>query len=653
MIKIRVFNILSLVLLVAMVACRGAAPTAVARMDGTWISNVDGRMRILVLQERADGRLLGYIPTSPATFISGGFRADSSVNINLSGADPLHSWNATISGTLHDNSLVATYTESSETSTLTFERAPGTFSVEHWVFFANGTDDKVRAMRILAPDGTFIAGGFVGVGNCNLLTCGGDIANWTISGATHTITMVSSGTCASSSTLTGTWDSSSLFLTGSYTTRYCDGSKDGTFTGVKEGLTTIADIRGILQMQADFTDRIEHESATAADAFASSYLYNEKTKSAWESQLATLYANYNTLEARIAGVMQIITYNDAEVFPYLRSAPRMTWRFIINGEPAAGGAREAVMNIATDPLSTDPLFSEELYWLGNEGSRSVFTGNGYTQPFSITMPILPGDAAHTAYGLWPFGAHGGGHPEGHPGWDVVYKAGAKAVAAADGTVVDIKPNTYHPGEWSISVQLRPGHFTRYDDLAAVEPGITVGTHVHTGDPLGAPSEYPIGALSYFMIHFALNIHAQTVCPAGYLNAEGQTLFDDIWQTAAYGEMLTEPLPCNPTTVSFPLARTWLRSSGPLAPKIEFTRLDPSTQAYTYRLLDADGTIVETGTVSQFDPGALPYATIDLLPAGGAAMHLGVIHIVGETMRVNWNASRPVDLSGASVYTFAH
>ncbi|MEK6698616.1 MAG: M23 family metallopeptidase, partial [Nitrospirota bacterium] len=291
----------------------------------------------------------------------------------------------------------------------------------------------------------------------------------------------------------------------------------------------------------------------------------------------------------------------------------------------------------------------ELKFFAEEAGSWVVIGNGYA-PFLISMPILAGDAA---YGIWPFGVHGGGHPEGHPGWDIAYVPGAKARAAADGTVSHINPNPHHPGTWFISVQHRPGYFTWYNNLGGVEPGIVVGTPVRAGDPLGAPMEIPDGDSSFFVIHFAVNVNSQTMCPEDYLNAGGHSLFDGMWRTAAYGEELTEPLPCNPLAVTFPLTRTWLRASGPLAPKIEFTRLDPTTSAYTYRLLDAGGIVLESGAVNWFNPRALPYSTIDLLPSGERAPHLGIYDIVSGTMRIIWDdAVRPTDLTGASVYTLA-
>ena len=54
-------------------------------------------------------------------------------------------------------------------------------------------------------------------------------------------------------------------------------------------------------------------------------------------------------------------------------------------------------------------------------------------PFVIDLPIAAGDGATLAYGIWPYGVHGGGHAlDGHGGFDVEYRIGAPVLAAADG-----------------------------------------------------------------------------------------------------------------------------------------------------------------------------------------------------------------------------
>ena len=60
----------------------------------------------------------------------------------------------------------------------------------------------------------------------------------------------------------------------------------------------------------------------------------------------------------------------------------------------------------------------------------------------LEMPAAPEDLARNFYGVWPFGAHGSSHAlDGHPGWDIEFRAGAKvqrlagSVLAEDGAAV--------------------------------------------------------------------------------------------------------------------------------------------------------------------------------------------------------------------------
>jgi len=54
--------------------------------------------------------------------------------------------------------------------------------------------------------------------------------------------------------------------------------------------------------------------------------------------------------------------------------------------------------------------------------------------------------------------------------------------------------------------------------------------------------------------------------------------------------------------------------------------------------------------STVDPTQSP-SEIDLVPDGGGATHLGVYDVVSGQLSIDWNDfARPVDLSGASVYT---
>ncbi len=628
----------------------GAVPAAGATLDGTWTTTT-GRFGALVLHERTGGRLVGYLPGDPATIVTGGVHAGSAVTINFTTSDPGITRSGAFTGALAGRTLSGTLDDGGGPEPITLERTARHFAVEHWILTEGTRNDEVRARRVLTPSGGFATGGFVGLDDCGFLSCGGNITAWDISGTTHMIATASGGSCPSISNLAGTWDPSFMLLSGGYTTTTCAGGSSGTFLGPKEGLTNAGDIRRVLELLGQFADLIEAESPAAADAFASFYLQDGTTKADWQTRLAALYAAYDNLEARIDGVRQITSYNDAEVHPIVAAPPRVEWRLIVTGIPAGGGARVTVLDM-TNALGLD----ESLFWLGEERG-TAFVGNGYTQRLSIGMPVLSGDAMLETTGLWPFGVHGGGHPEGHPGWDLEYTTGAKVRAAADGVVSFMMPNMQHPELHltSVFVRHRPGYSTLYDHIAVLEPGIVVGAAVHAGDPIGTPGS-PSSALIDHN-HFDLWLGLTPTCPLDYLHAVGRAVFDAIWSTARYQEELAEPLPCNPIAATFPMTRAWLRTSGgllvggSLVDRIEFIRLDPTTSAYDYRLLDAGGSVIESGTVD-LNPFVFPFSTIDLQPAGGPR-HLGIYDILSGTLRIAWgDAARPADLTGASEYSSA-
>jgi murein DD-endopeptidase MepM/ murein hydrolase activator NlpD len=171
------------------------------------------------------------------------------------------------------------------------------------------------------------------------------------------------------------------------------------------------------------------------------------------------------------------------------------------------------------------------------------------QVFSVNMPLLLADAATAAYGLWPFGVHGSSHAtDGHPGWDIEFRVGSDARAAADGTVQSVFTDPGPPVTLTLQVEHRVGDRafrTVYNHLETLAPGIVPGAIVQAGQVIGTPTAktLTIGSapVTFAAIHFQLddfsqssgltNVHA--VSPEGYLSAAGSAVFEAIWTTAAY------------------------------------------------------------------------------------------------------------------------
>jgi hypothetical protein len=279
---------------------------------------------------------------------------------------------------------------------------------------------------------------------------------------------------------------------------------------------------------------------------------------------------------------------------------------------------------------------------------------------SVAMPADSLDVANAAFGLIPFGYHGGGHTEdGHAGWDIEYRIGAPVRAAATGIVLSVEPDVISLGRTAVVLEHVVGsHFyrTHYTNLAEVSRNVVVDEVIVTGQTIGTAGTVTatIGdaSVTYAMTHFQLDdlefhreiANPKAVSPEPFLSAAAKVLFDRMWSTAIYFHELVEPFATNlretPITV-----RTWTRAGGDGPAGIRFTRRGT---AYTYELLAESGTVIEVGDVI-LRLSARP-ATVDLISP--TATRLGVYDIVSNEMRMAISSpgvARPIALSTASIY----
>ena len=609
-------------------------------LTGAWTSfDFFGHETIFYMHERADGRVIGYMPADPSLRLTGGTRSGDVVDLEFSQDDPGLSVSGTFTGTLvpGGNTMNGTYNDGGGALPTAFARWNTPLTIEHWLLVDFALDKVLGGTRLHGAADAFVTGGFVGLDDCSFLGCAGDWTSWSVVGDDHTIASATGGVIPATANLMGTWSMTEMLVMGTYTTSTDPTVRD--FAAGRSGFGESAAVGNLLRTLAGMLDAFESESPTVGDALTATYLHDGRSKADVMTDVNALYTAYDNLEAT-ATVSQIVSGNTGEEFPDLTAPPRVEWELEVTGEPTGGGARETIL--ALDTREPD---QEDLRWVTITASDAKFSGSGYATPFEIEMPIHLADSAAVAFRLWPYGVHGGGHPEGHGGWDVEFACGTQVRAAADGTVSDVRPNDGWPGQWSVTITHRPGRSTRYGHLENLQPGIVVGAPVTVDQVIADAGQTG----PHCITHFAMRTGVDATCPLPFLSTTGRAVFDSIWSAAAYNEEFCEPFACNPIDVSFPLTRQWARESGGLAPRIDITRLDPTTSAYDYTLRTAGGAVLETGSIT-FNPIALPHATIDLTPAGGGATHLGVYDIVDDTMWIDWNnAVRPVSLVGASVY----
>ena len=218
----------------ATVTQAGASP-----IDGIWEAVLAGNTHMIALVERSDGRLLGYVPSSPGSWVVGGQRIGSAVTINLDARDPvLSSDPATFTGIRRGSHIDGTLTDSTGTTAVTLDEVHAPRTVAHWLMGPSTSGDVLnRAIRVENNAGRFVAGGFVGLTDCSFLACGGHITSWTVAGTAHAILTDSGGACPSTSALAGTWDVATLLVNGTYTTAAScpPPPAGGRFFGGKEG----------------------------------------------------------------------------------------------------------------------------------------------------------------------------------------------------------------------------------------------------------------------------------------------------------------------------------------------------------------------------------------------------------------------------------
>ena len=278
-----------------------------------------------------------------------------------------------------------------------------------------------------------------------------------------------------------------------------------------------------------------------------------------------------------------------------------------------------------------------------------------TGTFVIDLPIAPGDGATLAYGIWPYGVHGGGHAvDGHGGWDIEYRIGAPVLAATDGVVESLTPDAHDPLRKVVHLthlRERGQYRTDYSNLLAVPDRIVAGATVVKGEVLGTAGSFPDGRSA--MIHFQLGdpTHIENgqviASPAGYVSASAQALLDDLWRGSAYRAELCEPFLTNSRAHSFPIARTWTRQSGSGPATIEITCVSDSEVAY---VMTNNGVAAESGSVTIGWSGRP--TTADFQSSSGST-RLAIYDVVSDTMRLALGGPgvpRPASLDGASIYT---
>lgn len=139
----------------------------------------------------------------------------------------------------------------------------------------------------------------------------------------------------------------------------------------------------------------------------------------------------------------------------------------------------------------------------------------------LDMPVdLAAFAANGS--MWPFGVHGGNHPEGHPGFDLFLPAGDAAgpievKASYSATILSVTPESEFPGSSclvldSACIQVNLCH-------VVLDPSLKAGSRVQRGQKLGTVGL--IASENRYALHFGTysGDNADLRCPADFLDPD--------------------------------------------------------------------------------------------------------------------------------------
>ena len=598
-------------------------------IDGTWYAAVGSHNAVIALKACADGELIGLLPAEPTISITGGTIVGSSVSINFSGEDgggALGDFSFT--GTLSGDVLAGQALVNGTLRDITFNRVTANYEVQLVEFI----DPDVSAFypdvnatllfNIVTRAGRFVGGAFTGFHSCEFIACGGMIDDVSVDSSTgeRTITTVSNNIDGE---LVATWDSATSTFAGTWTSVSSSGyTAGGDFIGSQQGLANSENFDEVLGLLTAFADGVESETLIASDIFAASYLNDGVTSSDWDTRLTGWFADYDSLQVDLGAVSTIITHNTGGESLWTRRLPQIEAIVTVSGLNVHTGVTEVVYEFSPSAVNT------ELSLIAI-APAAKFIGNGAAGELELELPFDYALADPTSNIVWPYGVHGGGHPEGHPGVDFWMLPGSSIKSATAGEVVMTDTNM-------MMIESRSGLLIQYEHIASIDPALTLGSTVVAGQHLAIPE--------VDHIHFGIRHGIVTEPPLKHFSASAQVDFDSLWAQAAWPQEISEPLTANAYHIDFPHVIEWINNDPSGLPAvIELIDVSPFDYDHTYRLLDNAGVVYDSGDVN-FNHGQ---GWLDF------GLQLGLCDIVGNEMQLVLSTSgRPTSLAGASVFSFA-
>lgn len=595
-------------------------------IDGTWLATVGSHRTVIAVKACDDGKIIGILPGEPTIEIDNGTIIGSNVTINFSGEDgggELDSFSFT--GILSGDVLTGYATVDGSLISVTFNRVSANYQIQ----FMELVDQDVSSsypdaeatllFNVISRGGRFIGGGFTGFHSCEFIACGGMIEDLSVNSTTgeYTIETVSSNI---DGTMVASWNSAGNMLEGTWSSINSSGHvTNGDFIGGQRGIAESDSFDSVLGLLTTFANGVEGKTLLASDIFDASYTNDGVTPADWDARLTTWFNDYDNLEVEIGPITTLVTHNTGIENLYIRRVPQIEAIITVTGDNVITGATETIYTFNPSAVNTELS-------LISTSPTVKFIGNGASNELALELPFDHTLADLSTNVIWPYGVHGGGHPEGHPGIDMWMLPGTSITSATDGTVVMLEAT-------SLMIECRRGLLIQYEHLDNIDPSLAIGSIVTTGQYLATPED------DY--IHLGIR-HGIVTEPPFHWTPTAQINFDALWDVAAWPQEISEPLLANKYHIDFPHTVEWVNNNPSGMPAIiELTDLSPFDYDHSYRLIDTSGTVYDFGTVDyQHRKGWLDFG-----------LNLGLCKIVGGEMQLKIDSIRPTSLSGADTFTF--
>jgi len=400
-----------------------------ADVTGTWraTNSESGSSRIVMLQlhQRADGKVLGYIPGGTArSVVTAGSVSGDRVHLEMELEDPRATRISVLDGSARRNLIRGTVDDGSGPRSIALHRATGVFHERRFLFakpsVGPGEPTGILDLSVVLDDrNRFVSGGFVSRTDCALFACGGVVTSFSEAGTAIAVGLESGGACPGSGSFTATFDGATRFYSGTYAFTSCAGTDSGTLLGAKGTRTRTDHVAGVLAALGRIADDLQARISFAAPYAPVSphYFHSGKTLADLLAGFNAEVAAYDSIDVVLNRFRNIKTVDDPDTLPDVDTPIGVDFHDRRSGVPLGGGS--AVTYRDADTGTGVPGDTELKYFAEEAGAWAVI-GNGeialpslsYFQAnrsdrFPVDIPFI--DAGHPFKGRRALSPHQGAH----------------------------------------------------------------------------------------------------------------------------------------------------------------------------------------------------------------------------------------------------